>query len=173
MLDAKGAITNKLRSTRKARLFQAIRLAFVILLCLLDFCKPLYHSHGDNLSASTSFSAHISGLTSGFLLGYCPTANTLVVLRTWVKHLPMTGIIILRNREVELWETVLRVGCIIILFQLAVFTVFWNLFGNLVLKGMTGDINAEFFLAEDYGIADGHDHNGSCLYANHPLIETH
>ena len=83
-----------------------MRLGIVILYAIIDFVVAIYKRESSNVS----FVAHLGGVVAGFLV----------------------GIVILRNRKVEAWETRLKKLCFVIFGILMGLFILWNLAGEAI-----------------------------------------
>ena len=89
-----------------------MRLGIVILYAIIDFVVAIYKRES-SMQTNVSFVAHLGGVVAGFLV----------------------GIVILRNRKVEVWETRLKKLCFVIFGILMGLFILWNLAGDAIVPG--------------------------------------
>ena len=92
-------IAHRVRRQRKrtatkhhGKIVRLMRLGIVILYAIIDFVVAIYKRES-SMQTNVSFVAHLGGVVAGFLV----------------------GIVILRNRKVEAWETRLKKLCFVII----------------------------------------------------------
>ena len=89
-----------------------MRLGIISLYAIIDFVVAIYRRD----TADVSYIAHIGGSIAGF----------------------MVGIIILKNRKVEVWETRLKILCLVGFSVLMGIFVIWNLAGDAISVSANG-----------------------------------
>ena len=107
-------IAHRVRRQRKrtatkhhGKIVRLMRLGIVILYAIIDFVVAIYKRQ---TQTNVSFVAHLGGVVAGFLV----------------------GIVILRNRKVEAWETRLKKLCFVIFGILMGLFTLWNLAGEAI-----------------------------------------
>ncbi len=119
----------KSTSAKHGHIVRFMRLLTVVLYGALDFGLAVYHRRRRPAAAvKTSYAAHLAGAASGLLV----------------------GIIVLKNRRVEHWETCLKVVCVILFAMLMLLALVWNIVGNRIAMMAMG-VNATYFEEESYG----------------------
>ena len=121
------------RGSKNAKLFRDVicewpqRLVTVLTYGIVDTGVAVYNRHvtGD---VKVSYVAHFMGAISGLLI----------------------GIIVLKNRKVEHWETKLKVLCFVVFFLLRLGMILWNIFGNELTHLAYGTNSTYFRPEEDY-----------------------
>ena len=108
--------SGKATSAKQGHIVRILRLLSVLLYGLLDTGMAVYYRHVADQTVKTSYLAHICGALAGLLI----------------------GIIVLKNRKVEHWETKLKVICVVVFVLLAVTAVLWNIFGDFICRLTTG-----------------------------------
>ena len=118
--------TGKSTSAKHGHIVRFIRLVTVLTYGVVDTGVAVYNRHvtGD---VKVSYVAHFMGAISGLLI----------------------GIIVLKNRKVEHWETKLKVVCVVIFVLLMLGMILWNVFGNDVTHLAYG-ANSTYFRPEEY-----------------------
>ena len=91
------------------KIVRLMRLGIVILYAIIDFVVAIYKRESST-ATNVSFVAHLGGAAAGFLV----------------------GIVILRNRKVEVWETRLKKLCFVIFGILMGLFILWNLAGDAI-----------------------------------------
>ncbi len=119
------------KKTAKANKLRLVRLFSAVLLCGLDLL------FNQLLAGSASYVAHSCGLLAGLL----------------------AGLMVMKNRRVERWESGLRIAATVLLCLLFAAAVSWNILGDDIV-GDGG--NVRYFNPPDYSVAQGQ--NGTCRY---------
>ncbi len=118
--------SGKSTSAKHGHIVRFIRLVTVMTYGVIDTGVAMYNRHvgGD---VKVSYVAHLMGAISGLLI----------------------GIIVLKNRRVEHWETKLKVVCVFVFLLLVASMIVWNICGN-ELNFILGGGNSTYFRSELY-----------------------
>ena len=107
-----------------------MRLVLLILFATLDTSLALYKRYYEKDVTKVSHVAHLSGAIAGLLV----------------------GIVVLKNRKVQTWETKLKVLCIVTFAIFIGLCMLWNIIADCILqsKCFSQDSSSFYLPSRDY-----------------------
>ncbi len=129
-----------LKKASKAKKLRILRLSFALLLAGMDVITSLTADCQGAKNTCTTLEAHVCGMAAGAL----------------------AGLVVLRNRKAERWESRAKLACAALLLAALAVSSTWALVGDDVWRAHTGGAEG-WFAEEEWGI----EKRRSCNYKYH------